>query len=62
MNKKLIKRCNSLVITVSKECNGSCDYCLFKPQENEHCEKFISLKAQKSLINIINSYNLTDVQ
>lgn len=62
MNKKLIKRCNSLVITTSKQCNGSCDYCLFKPQENEYHEKFISLQAQQALINIINSYDLSNIK
>lgn len=62
MNNKLIQRCNSLVITVSKQCNGSCDYCLFKPQENEHCKKFISLQAQQALVNIINSYDLSNIQ
>lgn len=60
MEQKLIKRFNVVTLTLTKECNGVCDYCLFIPTRNKERHKIYPKHCVASLAKIINSFELPE--
>lgn len=59
METKLKKRFNVLTLTITKQCNGVCDYCLFIPTRDNERNAFYPMKSIDTLIKIINSFEVT---